>query len=200
MGYQQKTIIPLRKYIFHGINIYIYLFIYLFFEKANVWDMYLLYYSISEPPPPSHPPQPRRPEVGSVVEGGRSVCTSVCLQLAMYVFVSLSPPGVGEYGGGGVCMYVCMYVSNMLWYGMVRYDITYVCMYVCMYVHIYEWIYVFMHVWMYAYAGLCIYVGRQACTKLCMHVGRYWCMYLGRYLCNICMYEYIIHVYIHVWR
>ena len=34
---------------------------------------------------------------------------------------------------------------------------------------------------------LCLYVGRQVCTKLCMHaVGRYWCMYLGMYLC---MYE-----------
>ena len=112
-GVSTKNYNPIEKiYISWDKYIYIYLFIYLFFEKANVWDMYLLYYSISDPPPPSHPPQPRRPEVGSVVEGGRSVCTSVCLQLAMYVFVYLSPPGVGEYGGGGVCMYVCMYVCK----------------------------------------------------------------------------------------
>ena len=67
--------------------------------------MYILY-SLSEPPPPSHPPTTPPEVVSVVVEGGRSVCTSVCLQLAMYVFVDLSPPGVGEYGGGGVCMYV----------------------------------------------------------------------------------------------
>ena len=52
-----------------------------------------------------------------MVEGGRSVCTSVCLQQAMYVFVYLSPPVVGVCGSVGgskvsVCMYACMHVGR----------------------------------------------------------------------------------------